>query len=85
MASIGTNQGSARKQVCKELGRRGLRSNFFWGKVRDEMRLDKDEGMGHGVWVSVNGFRIKGKKLHMGVTIFCGVLYLLQITTYCIS
>lgn len=52
MASIGTNQESARKQACKELGRRGLRLSFF-DTVRGMTRLDKDEEMGS---VSVNGF-----------------------------
>lgn len=36
----------------KELGRRGLRSKivfFFFGTVRWMMRLDKDEGVDHGV------------------------------------
>lgn len=46
------------------------------------MRLDKDEGVDHGVGQCKWGWNKKGKKLHMGVTIVWGVLYLLQITMY---
>lgn len=59
MASIGTNQESARKHVCKELGRRGLRLSFF-ATAHGMMRLNEDEEMAIG-WVRADGFEYIGR------------------------
>lgn len=59
MASNGTNQESARKYVCKELGRRGLRLSFF-GTARGTMRVNEDEEMAIG-WVRADGFGYIGR------------------------